>query len=262
MVSGQALSPEIHKIVIRLSRSAIFTRDEIAAYTGVSISSVHNILNYFDKYQTIKTSEDKEKKKRKKRAGDLRDVDIQYLTKPRTLCLNVEPEAPAPATAPAPVPALPPSSVVPYMVNPGLYMIPGTTQFASNYHYPPQLLPLYQFPNAQDVPQPLPHAYNNAAHAAHGHSSRQPLSTTVTFPDIGPWLINLDQQACRSNPNFTFSSLGESLERNGFYRISDLASNFVSAEKLMELLGTNYGTVVKLLQYAKEDTKACQLGWL
>jgi DNA-directed RNA polymerase specialized sigma subunit len=77
MVSGQALSPEIHKIVIRLSRSAIFTRDEIAAYTGVSISSVHNILNYFDKYQTIKTSEDKEKKKRKKRAGDLRDVDIQ-----------------------------------------------------------------------------------------------------------------------------------------------------------------------------------------
>jgi len=77
MVSGQALSPEVQKIIIQLS--AIHPRDQIAAYTGVSITSVHNILNYFDKYQTIKPSEDTEEKKRKKRAGDLRDVDIQYI---------------------------------------------------------------------------------------------------------------------------------------------------------------------------------------
>jgi hypothetical protein len=74
MVSGQAPSPEIHKIVIQLS--VIFTHDQIAAYTGVSISSVHTILNYFDEYQMIEMSKDKEEK-RKKRAGDLRDDDIQ-----------------------------------------------------------------------------------------------------------------------------------------------------------------------------------------
>jgi hypothetical protein len=60
-----------------------------------------------------------------------------------------------------------------------------------------------------------------------------------------------------ATPKFKFASLGESLEHNGFFRICDLASNFVSAENLIELLGTNYRTVVKLLQYAKEETKAC-----
>ncbi|KAH9956926.1 hypothetical protein BC827DRAFT_734898 [Russula dissimulans] len=78
MVSGCAPSPEIQKIVIRLS--TVLTHDQIATYTGVSTPAVHRILNYFDKYQTIKTSEDEEgEKKRKKRAGDLRDVDIRYL---------------------------------------------------------------------------------------------------------------------------------------------------------------------------------------
>jgi len=75
MVSGCAISPEIHWIVIRLS--AILTREQISIYTGISISSVHNILNYFHKYKTIKTTKEKEEKERKKQAGELRDVDVQ-----------------------------------------------------------------------------------------------------------------------------------------------------------------------------------------
>jgi len=148
--------------------------------------------------------------------------------------------------------------------------MPGAAQFAYIYP-PPQLYFPYQYPNAQDVPQPLPHlptqphAPDNApavAPAAYGHSSSEPLSTAVTFPEIGSWLIGLDQHAHRSSPQVKFSSLGESLDRNGFYLISDLASNLISAEKLMELLETNYGTVVQLLQYAKEDTEACRVGRL
>jgi len=75
MVSGHAPSPEIQKIVIRLS--AILTSEQIAIYTGLSFSAVDDILNYFNKYKTIKASEDKEERGRKERAGELRDVDIQ-----------------------------------------------------------------------------------------------------------------------------------------------------------------------------------------
>jgi len=142
--------------------------------------------------------------------------------------------------------------------------MPGAAQFASNY-LPSQLY----LPYAQGVPHPQaqpPHAYYDArvaAPAAYGHSSGQLLSSTaVVFPEIGPWLIGLDQHPHRSRPQVRFSSLGEPLERNGFFRICDLASDIISAEKLMELLPTNYGTILRLLQYAKEDTEACRVGRL
>jgi len=79
MVSGRALPPEVHKIVIRLS--TLLTREQIAIYTGISISTVHNILNYFNKFKAIKTKGDEEKK-RKKRVGELRDVDVQVCYRP------------------------------------------------------------------------------------------------------------------------------------------------------------------------------------
>ena len=84
----------------------------------------------------------------------------------------------------------------------------------------------------------------------------------VAFPEIGPWLIGLDQHALRGRSTVKFSSLHESLERNGFVFISDLSSKLISAEKLGELLETNYGTVIQLLQYAQEDTEACRMGKL
>jgi len=79
MVSGHALPPEVHKIVIRLS--TLLTCEQIAIYTGISISTVHNILNYFNKFKAIKTKGDEEKK-RKKRVGELRDVDVQVCYRP------------------------------------------------------------------------------------------------------------------------------------------------------------------------------------
>jgi len=79
MVSGRALPPEVHKIVIRLS--TLLTCEQIAIYTGVSISTVHNILNYFNKYKAIKSKGDEEKK-RKKWVGELRDVDVQVCYHP------------------------------------------------------------------------------------------------------------------------------------------------------------------------------------
>ena len=72
MVLGHLLSPEIQTIVVRLS--VILTCEQIATYTGISIATVHNILNYFDKYKTIRGADEKE---REKQAGELRDVDIQ-----------------------------------------------------------------------------------------------------------------------------------------------------------------------------------------
>jgi len=85
MVSGHAPSPEIQKIVIRLS--AILTSEQIAIYTGLSFSAVDDILNYFNKYKTIKASEDKEERGRKERAGELRDVDIQVCYHLDRFCL-------------------------------------------------------------------------------------------------------------------------------------------------------------------------------
>jgi hypothetical protein len=84
----------------------------------------------------------------------------------------------------------------------------------------------------------------------------------VSFPEITLWLGGLNEHVHRSSPHIDFSSLGESLSRNGFFRINQLASEFVSVDKLMDLLQTNYGTAVQLLQYAKEDTEACRNGKL
>jgi len=42
----------------------------------------------------------------------------------------------------------------------------------------------------------------------------------------------------------------------------DLDNRNILAKKLGELLETNYGTAVQLIQYAQEDTEACQVGRL
>ena len=75
MVAGSSLSPEIHRIVVRLS--AILTWEQISTYTGISIAAVHNILNYFEKHQTVRAGEDGKEKERKKSQRQLRDVDVQ-----------------------------------------------------------------------------------------------------------------------------------------------------------------------------------------
>jgi len=159
---------------------------------------------------------------------------------------------------------VPPSALgIPYAMDLAHYMMSGTTPFPPTYPLP-QMYPPYNFPNAQG-PQLLPHppapsCDDTPAAAPSAPATNRLLPLSQPFPDIGPWLISLDQHAHRSSPHITFALLGESLLHNGFYRINDLVSAYVTAGELMTLLKTNYGTVVQLLQYAKEDTEAFKAG--
>ena len=91
-------------------------------------------------------------------------------------------------------------------------------------------------------------------------SAAPSLPAPAQFPEIAPWLFSLNEDAYCRSPNIDFSIFSEPLCRNGFCHINQLASEFVSIDWLMDLLQTNYGTVVELLQYAKEDVETCRKG--
>lgn len=71
MVKGSKLSAEMHWVVVRLS--SILKSEDIAMYTGISISSVQRILRYFDIHGTINHKDEE----RKRRQNYLRDMDVE-----------------------------------------------------------------------------------------------------------------------------------------------------------------------------------------
>jgi transcription initiation factor IIE alpha subunit len=70
MARGRKICADVQQIVVQLS--SLLSREDIAAYTSISITSVNRILLYFEQHGAI----DDEPKERHKRAKLLRDEDV------------------------------------------------------------------------------------------------------------------------------------------------------------------------------------------
>ena len=70
MVRGWKICPDVQQIVVQLSSH--LSREDIAAYTSVSISAINKILRHFKEHGTI----DDEPKEQYRRAQVLHDGDV------------------------------------------------------------------------------------------------------------------------------------------------------------------------------------------
>jgi hypothetical protein len=71
MARGRKICPDVQQIVVQLS--SCLSKEEVAAYTSLSISAVNKILRHFREHGAI---DDNPTKERRKRAQVLRDGDV------------------------------------------------------------------------------------------------------------------------------------------------------------------------------------------
>jgi CRP-like cAMP-binding protein len=62
MVNGRAISPDIRRMIIRLSYR--LTKEDLSVYTGLSVRSVEHILSHFRKYGSIQAPKKRETRQR------------------------------------------------------------------------------------------------------------------------------------------------------------------------------------------------------
>ena len=172
----------------------------------------------------------------------LRSSEMTIMDKPEKLFLTVVRDMKHPKTPPNMLLYM----MVPAAAYPSSYMLPQA--------YPDQLHAPSQPPTQSLAPSNPPPVVLPPAPSTHA------LPSPVSFPEIAPWLLSLNEHTHHCSPHINFSSLSEPLLKNRFFCINQLASKFVSVDKLMELLQMNYGTVILLLQYAKEDVEVCWAG--
>jgi hypothetical protein len=138
----------------------------------------------------------------------------------------------------------------PMPIHPGYPMPPfGYPQYYGN---PP---PMFQQPPYQQqflpgmTPAPPP---------------QMPPVNTISFPKIGTWLAYLDLQSERARPDFKFGSLLEKFIKHKFNSVNDLIldPSILSSADFARLLDIEFGIVLPLLQYAKEDVRAIRAGQL
>jgi len=93
--------------------------------------------------------------------------------------------------------------------------------------------------------------------------SPQPFTPPIPnpeIPNIVQWFKYLDQDERRNKDGITFAPYGATLKAKGFLRISQLTSEFVKLPDLQAWLGIEVGTVILILEYAKEDLAAIKSG--
>jgi hypothetical protein len=83
--------------------------------------------------------------------------------------------------------------------------------------------------------------------------------TSLDIPTIKPWLRHCDNHKGRSGP-VQFSSLGETLETAGFFRIDQLEGSGIDAEKIIKWAGVAPGVALLLYRYAGEDMALIRAG--
>jgi hypothetical protein len=135
------------------------------------------------------------------------------------------------------------------------YMMPMMPFFPG---YPGQSLP---FPNA---PGPQPPGPTPAVTPATIPSTAEPNKAAYidVMVDITSWLRYLDDSETRSRDDLCFSAYGQVFVRNGFHRISQLTSHYVTPEKLVEWLDIDIGHAILILQYLEHDIDAIKRGTL
>ena len=70
MAKGRKICPDVQQIVVQLSSR--LSKEEVAAYTSISITAVNKILRHFREHGAI----DDKPKERRRRAQVLRDGDV------------------------------------------------------------------------------------------------------------------------------------------------------------------------------------------
>jgi hypothetical protein len=68
----QKISTDVQWIIIRLQ--SLLRKEDISAYTGVSLRSIERILKYFNTHRTVKVPE---LEKRRYQSTHLRDLDVE-----------------------------------------------------------------------------------------------------------------------------------------------------------------------------------------
>lgn len=104
-------------------------------------------------------------------------------------------------------------------------------------------------PFQPSAPYSDPSGYQQAAMAA----------PSLDIPNIKQWLEHCDNHKGRSGP-IQFSSLGETLERTGFFRIDQLEGPGIDAEKIIKWAGVTPGVALLLYRYAGEDMALIRAG--
>lgn len=123
--------------------------------------------------------------------------------------------------------------------------------------YPGQSLP-GTFPNTQHMPPTDPTQAPTPNHATPTGSS-----VSADTVDITSWLCYLDNHEKRGRDHgICFSAYAPTFVNNGFYRISQLTSRYVTPEKLVEWLGIDIGRAILILQYLEYDIEAIKAGTL
>ena len=151
------------------------------------------------------------------------------------------------------------------------------------YSYPPpQVPPIYMFPNFQGGGYPganyveSPDALRPHGTSPFSHTSSSPASSTNThspspFPpdpadrnppdiNINSWFSFLDRDPRSKNDGTSYTLFGPILNDRGFSRVSQLTPEFVKLSELEDWLGVKRGTAILILQYTRKDLAAVTHG--
>jgi hypothetical protein len=82
------------------------------------------------------------------------------------------------------------------------------------------------------------------------------------YPDITTWCQYLDSNDKRNQDGIVFAPFGALLKDQGFFRITQLTSEYVTVSNLEGWLGIKAGYAVLIKEYAKTDVQAINEGRL
>lgn len=81
----------------------------------------------------------------------------------------------------------------------------------------------------------------------------------LNIPSVQQWLQYCDSHPARSGP-IQLSTLGEALERKGFFRVDQLEGPGIDVEKIIGWTDVPPGVALILYRYAKEDMALIHAG--
>lgn len=129
------------------------------------------------------------------------------------------------------------------------------------FHYPnPNPMGMYHpntpFPPGAPYSDQAGYQVPNALQATMAAPTNQ---TSLDIPTIKQWLQHCDNHKGRSGA-VQFSSLGETLEGKGFFRIDQLEGIGIDVDKIIKWTGVAAGEAVLLYRYAGEDMAQIRAG--
>jgi hypothetical protein len=154
---------------------------------------------------------------------------------------------------------------------PNSHQPPYATHPAPHHAMPWVMPPMFHYPNPNPMGMYHPNApfqpgapYSDQAgyqvpNALQATMAAPTNQTSLDIPTIKQWLRHCDNHKGRSG-SVQFSSLGETLEGKGFFRIDQLEGVGIDVEKIIKWTGVSPGEAVLLYRYAGEDMAQIRAG--